>query len=105
MANLFGNYHLIAICLGAISSLVDNVPLVAAVIGMYSLETYPVDHTFWHMLAYATGTGGSALIIGSAAGVAVMGLEKITFTWYLKKMSLLALAGFISGALTFWLLN
>lgn len=105
MADLFGNYHLIAICLGAISSLVDNVPLVAAVIGMYSLETYPVDHTFWHMLAYATGTGGSALIIGSAAGVAVMGLEKITFTWYLKKMSLLALAGFISGALTFWLLN
>lgn len=105
MADLFGNYHLIAICLGAISSLVDNVPLVAAVIGMYSLETYPVDHSFWHMLAYATGTGGSALIIGSAAGVAVMGLEKITFTWYLKKMSLLALAGFISGALTFWLLN
>ena len=105
MSDFFGDYNLIAVCLGALSSVVDNVPLVAAAIGMYPLEIYPVDHTFWHMLAYATGTGGSALIIGSAAGVAVMGLEDITFTWYLKKMSLLAFAGFLSGALIFWLLN
>ncbi len=105
MSDFFRDYNLIAVCLGALSSVVDNVPLVAAAIGMYPLEIYPVDHTFWHMLAYATGTGGSALIIGSAAGVAVMGLEDITFTWYLKKMSLLAFAGFLSGALIFWLLN
>jgi Na+/H+ antiporter NhaD/arsenite permease-like protein len=105
MSDFFRDYNLIAGCLGALSSVVDNVPLVAAAIGMYPLEIYPVDHTFWHMLAYATGTGGSALIIGSAAGVAVMGLEDITFTWYLKKMSLLAFAGFLSGALIFWLLN
>lgn len=102
---MLGNENLIAICLGAISSVVDNVPLVAAAIGMYSLDQFQPDHQFWHMLAYATGTGGSALIIGSAAGVAVMGLENITFTWYLKKISGLAFAGFIAGALTYLAIN
>jgi Na+/H+ antiporter NhaD/arsenite permease-like protein len=100
-----GSEKLIAVCLGLISSVVDNVPLVAASIGMYSLEQYPTDHTFWELLAFTTGTGGSALIIGSAAGVAVMGLEKITFMWYLKKMSLLALAGFAAGVATLSLLH
>jgi len=100
-----GSEKLIAVCLGLISSVVDNVPLVAASIGMYSLEQYPTDHSFWELLAFTTGTGGSALIIGSAAGVAVMGLEKITFMWYLKKMSWLALAGFAAGVATLLLLH
>ncbi|MBP9069230.1 MAG: sodium:proton antiporter NhaD [Bacteroidia bacterium] len=100
-----GNERSIAVCLGLISAVVDNVPLVAASIGMYSLEQYPTDHTFWELLAFTTGTGGSALIIGSAAGVAVMGLEKITFMWYLKKMSWLALAGFAAGVGTVILLH
>jgi Na+/H+ antiporter NhaD/arsenite permease-like protein len=88
----------IVISLGMLSSLVDNVPLVAAVQGMYTLEQYPTDHYFWEFLAYSTGTGGSALIIGSAAGVAAMGMESISFFWYLKKFTLPALAGFFSGA-------
>lgn len=90
--------NLIVMAFGLISSVVDNVPLVAAAQGMYSLEVYPMDHTFWEFLAYSTGTGGSALIIGSAAGVAAMGIEKIDFFWYLKQISWLALAGFFSGA-------
>ena len=73
--------------IGLLSAVVDNVPLVAAAQGMYSLTQYPTDHFFWEFLAYTTGTGGSALIIGSAAGVAAMGMEKITFIWYLKKIS------------------
>jgi len=85
------------------SSIVDNVPLVAASQGMYSLEQYPTDHFFWEFLAYATGTGGSALIIGSAAGVAAMGMEKVTFFWYLKRMSWLALLGYFSGILIYLL--
>jgi len=88
----------IVISLGMLSSLVDNVPLVAAVQGMYSLEQYPTDHYFWEFLAYSTGTGGSALIIGSAAGVAAMGMESISFFWYLKKFTWPALAGFFAGA-------
>jgi len=88
----------IVISLGMLSSLVDNVPLVAAVQGMYTLEQYPTDHYFWEFLAYSTGTGGSALIIGSAAGVAAMGMESISFFWYLKKITLPALAGFFAGA-------
>jgi Na+/H+ antiporter NhaD/arsenite permease-like protein len=69
--------------------------------GMYSLETYPTDHYFWQFLAYSAGTGGSMLIIGSAAGVAAMGLEHIDFFWYLRRISILALIGFVGGALVY----
>jgi Na+/H+ antiporter NhaD/arsenite permease-like protein len=84
--------------IGLLSAVVDNVPLVAASMGMYSLEMYPMDHLIWEYLAYCAGTGGSILIIGSAAGVAVMGMEKIDFIWYLKKISLLAMLGYFAGA-------
>jgi Na+/H+ antiporter NhaD/arsenite permease-like protein len=87
----------IGIVMGLISSVIDNVPLVAAAIGMYDLSVYPMDHYFWELLAYTTGTGGSIIIIGSAAGVASMGIEKIGFFWYLKKISWLALLGFFGG--------
>ncbi len=87
-------YYLITGIIGILSSIVDNVPLVAGAMGMYNFE---MDHYFWEFLAYAAGTGGSILIIGSAAGVAVMGMEKIDFIWYLKKISLLALVGYITG--------
>lgn len=90
--------NLIIMSIGALSAIVDNVPLVAAAQGMYTLDTYPTDHYFWEFLAYATGTGGSMLIIGSAAGVAAMGLEKINFIWYLRKIGWLALIGYIAGA-------
>lgn len=95
------NDYYIGTALGLLSSLVDNVPLVAASQGMYDLSTYPTDHSFWEFLALTTGTGGSAIIIGSAAGVAVMGIEKIDFMWYLKKISWLALIGFAAGILVF----
>ncbi len=91
------NDYLIGSALGLLSAVVDNVPLVAASQGMYDLSTYPTDHHFWEFLALTTGTGGSAIIIGSAAGVAVMGIEKIQFMWYLKKISWLALIGFAAG--------
>jgi len=93
-----GDINLIAISIGVLSSLVDNVPLVAALQSMYSLNTFHTDHYFWELLAYTAGTGGSCLIIGSAAGVAVMGMEKIDFFWYLKNISWIALIGFIAGA-------
>ena len=96
-----GNDNAIVISIGLLSAIIDNVPLVAAAQGMYDLNQYPTDHYFWEFLAYSTGTGGSALIIGSAAGVAAMGLEKISFVWYLKKISFLALLGFFAGALTY----
>jgi Na+/H+ antiporter NhaD/arsenite permease-like protein len=73
--------------------------------GMYSLETFPMDHSFWELLAYCAGTGGSCLIIGSAAGVAAMGMEKLDFFWYVKKISWLALIGYFSGIAVFILLN
>jgi len=101
--NSLGNDYSIAIALGLISSIVDNVPLVAAVQNMYDLSDFPTDHPFWEFLALTTGTGGSAIIIGSAAGVAAMGMEKIEFGWYLKKISWLALAGFFAGVLVFML--
>jgi Na+/H+ antiporter NhaD/arsenite permease-like protein len=97
----FKNHYLIASALGLLSALVDNVPLVAASQGMYDLTQYPKDHSFWQFLALTTGAGGSALIIGSAAGVAIMGIENIDFIWYFKKISLLALAGFVAGVLVF----
>lgn len=101
MAESIGNISTIVISIGLLSSVVDNVPLVAATQGMYDLAQYPTDHFFWEFLAYCAGTGGSALIIGSAAGVAAMGMEKITFFWYLRKISWLALIGFFSGAIIY----
>ncbi len=80
-------------------------PLVAASIGMYDLSMFPPDHVFWTFLAYCAGTGGSALIIGSAAGVAAMGIEKISFMWYLKHISLIALVGYSAGAVVFLLIQ
>jgi Na+/H+ antiporter NhaD/arsenite permease-like protein len=118
----FGNIYAINIAIGLLSAIVDNVPLVAASMGMYDTITpealsamspeavswfqhFVSDGQFWEMLAYCAGTGGSALIIGSAAGVAVMGMEKIDFIWYLKKMSLLALLGYFAGAITYVSMN
>jgi Na+/H+ antiporter NhaD/arsenite permease-like protein len=96
-----GNQSIIAILIGAISAIVDNVPLVAASMGMYDLKQFPPDNAFWHFIAYCAGTGGSMLIIGSAAGVAAMGMEKIPFFWYLKRVGWLAAAGYFSGCLVF----
>lgn len=95
------NDYFIGTALGVLSSIVDNVPLVAASQGMYELSTYPTDHPFWLFLALTTGTGGSMIIIGSAAGVAVMGIQDINFTWYLKKIGWLALIGFLAGISVF----
>jgi Na+/H+ antiporter NhaD/arsenite permease-like protein len=98
-----GNINIITIIIGFLSAIVDNVPLVAAAQGMYSLDQYPTDHYFWEFLAYCSGTGGSILIIGSAAGVASMGMEKIQFGWYLKKIAWLAVIGYLAGASIFLL--
>jgi Na+/H+ antiporter NhaD/arsenite permease-like protein len=99
-----GNLYLINIIIGVLSAIVDNVPLVAGAMGMYE-TAFAVDHYFWEMLAYCAGTGGSILIIGSAAGVAVMGMEKIDFIWYLKKVSIWALIGYLAGAICYWAMN
>jgi Na+/H+ antiporter NhaD/arsenite permease-like protein len=93
-----GRLDVIVMIIGIASAIVDNVPLVAASMGMYNLTVYPPDHFLWEFLAYCAGTGGSILIIGSAAGIAAMGLEKIHFFWYVKKISGLALAGYFAGA-------
>jgi Na+/H+ antiporter NhaD/arsenite permease-like protein len=93
-----GRQDAIVVMLGLLSAVVDNVPLVAASMGMYSLAQYPPDSFLWEFIAYCAGTGGSILIIGSAAGVAAMGLEKIQFFWYVKRISGLALLGYFSGA-------
>ena len=98
-----GRQDVIVMIIGLVSAIVDNVPLVAASMGMYSLTQYPTDHFLWEFLAYCAGTGGSILIIGSAAGVAAMGLEKIHFFWYVKKISGLALIGYFAGAGTYLL--
>ncbi len=100
-----GNIWVINSLIGVFSSVVDNVPLVAGAIGMYDLNTYPQDHTFWELLAFCAGTGGSILIIGSAAGVAIMGTLKINFIWYVKNISLYAFIGYAAGILTFLLIN
>jgi NhaD family Na+/H+ antiporter len=92
-----GRQDLIVTLMGLASAVVDNVPLVAASMGMYDIAKYPADSFLWEFIAYCAGTGGSILIIGSAAGVAAMGLEKIQFGWYLKKISWLALIGYFSG--------
>ena len=112
-----GNVYAINLAIGLLSSVVDNVPLVAGAMKMYPLVDAPTlaaassdsawlsnfvaDGTFWELLAYCAGTGGSCLIIGSAAGVAAMGMEKIDFIWYLKKISGLALLGYLAGAATY----
>jgi len=101
LSSTLKNNYLIGTALGLLSALVDNVPLVAASQGMYHLSDFPMDHPFWEFLALTTGTGGSAIIIGSAAGVAVMGIEHVDFMWYLKKISWLALIGFTAGILVF----
>ena len=101
-----GNYYLINGIIGMLSAIVDNVPLVAGCMGMYPVaEAGPmgVDGTFWQLLAYCAGVGGSMLIIGSAAGVVVMGLEKITFGWYLRRITWIVFVGYISGILVYWL--
>jgi Na+/H+ antiporter NhaD/arsenite permease-like protein len=101
LTDTIGNDTMIITALGLLSSVVDNVPLVAAVQGMYTLQQYPTDSFFWQFLAYATGTGGSALIIGSAAGVAAMGIERIDFFWYLRRITAFALLGYFAGAVVF----
>jgi Na+/H+ antiporter NhaD/arsenite permease-like protein len=113
-----GDIFVINLIIGVLSSIVDNVPLVAGAMGMYEvatpemvsmaanpayLQNFVQDGLFWELLAYCAGTGGSILIIGSAAGVAAMGLEKIDFFWYLKKISWLALIGYLAGAAVYWL--
>jgi len=92
-----GNVSLIAIAIGLASAVIDNVPLVAATMGMYDLATYPTDHTLWTQIAYTAGTGGSILLIGSAAGVVFMGMEKVDFLWYLKRITIPAFLGFLAG--------
>lgn len=96
-----GRQDVIVVIIGLVSAVVDNVPLVAASMGMYSLQQYPTDSFLWEFLAYCAGTGGSILIIGSAAGVAAMGLEKIDFVWYAKKISSWALLGYLAGAVVY----
>lgn len=96
-----GRLDVIVVLIGLVSAVVDNVPLVAASMGMYNLAQYPTDSFLWEFMAYCAGTGGSILIIGSAAGVAAMGLEKIHFFWYVKKISGLALVGYFAGAIVY----
>jgi Na+/H+ antiporter NhaD/arsenite permease-like protein len=96
-----GRLDVIVMLIGLVSAVVDNVPLVAASMGMYTLAQYPTDSFMWEFMAYCAGTGGSILIIGSAAGVAAMGLEKIDFVWYMRKISLLALLGYGAGAMVY----
>ena len=115
-----GNVYAVNLIIGTLSAIVDNVPLVAGAIGMYPVASdamvttaadpvymahFIQDGVFWQFLAYCAGVGGSMLIIGSAAGVVVMGLEGINFIWYLKRISLLALAGYLSGAAVYILQN
>jgi Na+/H+ antiporter NhaD/arsenite permease-like protein len=96
-----GRLDVIVVVIGLVSAVVDNVPLVAATMGMYSLEQHPPDSFLWEFVAYCAGTGGSILIIGSAAGVAAMGLERIQFLWYARRIGGLALAGYLAGALAY----
>jgi Na+/H+ antiporter NhaD/arsenite permease-like protein len=101
MENRIGNLNIIIPATGLLSAVIDNVPLVAAFMGMYDLPQYPPDSYLWEFLSYCAGTGGSILVIGSAAGIAAMGMEKINFMWYLKKISWLALLGYAAGALCY----
>lgn len=99
-----GNIYAVNTVIGVLSSIVDNVPLVAAAMGMYPMSQFPPDHAFWELLALCAGTGGSILIIGSAAGVAAMGILGIDFLWYVKRMAFPAALGYCGGIIAFWLL-
>jgi len=101
LQELIPNQNMVIIFIGILSAVIDNVPLVAATMGMYPMDKFPMDSNLWHFIAYSAGTGGSMLVIGSAAGVAAMGMEKIDFIWYFKNISWLAFMGFIAGCLTF----
>lgn len=101
MDKTIGNQDVIVIAIGLASAVIDNVPLVAASMGMYDLASFPADSKLWEFMAYCAGTGGSILIIGSAAGVAVMGMEKIDFLWYLRKISFTALIGYFAGVVAY----
>jgi len=101
----YTSYTWMALSIGFASAVVDNVPLVAASMGMYSLEQFPMNHEFWSLVAYTAGTGGSMLIIGSAAGVALMGMEKINFLWYTKKAFIPATCGYLAGFLAYQALS
>lgn len=103
LQSVIPNQNWVAFVLGLVSSIIDNVPLVAASMGMYDLSLHPVDAQLWQLIAYAAGTGGSIMIIGSAAGVAFMGLEKVDFIWYLRHISWIALIGYVAGFLTYFL--
>ena len=103
-----GNHYLVTGIIGVLSSIVDNVPLVAGCMGMYPVQAagdMAVDGIFWQLLAYCAGVGGSMLIIGSAAGVVVMGLEKITFGWYMKKITWIAFIGYVAGIFSYWVIR
>ncbi len=99
------NAEALATFIGLLSAIIDNVPLVAACMGMYDLHLYPIDCKLWEMIAYCAGTGGSILIIGSAAGVALMGMEKVDFFWYFKKISLTAFLAYIAGFIAYLLIH
>ena len=103
-----GNHYAVTGIIGVLSAIVDNVPLVAGSMGMYPIGVEPdmaVDGIFWQLLAYCAGVGGSMLIVGSAAGVVVMGLEKITFGWYMKRITWIAFLGYIAGILSYWVIR
>tara|TARA_B110000090_G_scaffold152299_1_gene167123 strand:+ start:1 stop:1065 length:1065 start_codon:yes stop_codon:yes gene_type:complete len=99
------NNNIFVMLLGASSAVIDNVPLVAASMGMFDMTDFPTDNAIWHFIAFAAGTGGSMLIIGSAAGVVAMGMERIPFFWYLKNISWLALIGYLCGSLVFYFIG
>ena len=103
MDKTVGNRDVIVVLIGLASAIIDNVPLVAASMGMYDLNTFPTDSKMWEFMAYCAGTGGSILIIGSAAGVAVMGMEKIDFLWYVRNISFTALIGYFAGIIAYLL--
>lgn len=102
--NISNPYTTVAL-IGLASSVVDNIPLVAAAIGMYDITQYPLDSNFWQLMAYCAGTGGSILIIGSAAGVVYMSMEKVDFITYVKRISAPALVGYFAGIFTFWMMS
>ncbi len=99
------NLDVVVILIGVLSAVIDNVPLVAATMGMYPMDQFPMDSKLWQFICYSAGTGGSMLIIGSAAGVAAMGMERIDFIWYMKKISWVAFLGFMAGALSYIVLH
>lgn len=105
MSRTIGNSNVIAIVIGLASAIVDNVPLVAASMGMYDMTQFPTDSSFWNLIAYCAGTGGSILIIGSAAGVAFMGLERVQFFWYMRRIGFAALVGYFAGIGAFKLMG